>query len=353
MSDVIEKTSNVINDARTKAIASVRSYAQPKIISATIEMVVAIVMIMGVQLIIFKFDISALLHWKFWARTGLLSIGIFALYRAVINARFPKTENRQSVIDIKERYVTMLKIKSLQMKDWLKDVFNVKTKTEAWVDKWNHKIYKLENKIARTYNPKKREKYETKIEKYKEFTTTEYIVKHIDTIRIKYYIVYYSDFQDITLYGNGGIYTRGNYNKAFNTASFKKMWVYILTSALLGVSVMTLDTLNTFTILMSIGSTAFMCITRIVTALLEADQLYDKTITASLLGRIEVLDEWKKYQDEHPSKTIIETERQEMERVLREEIKKEYDKAYEDKLNVEKAIIRSECMKLLETNEVA
>lgn len=349
MSDVIENTSKVIIDARNRAITSVKAYAQPKIISAIIEIVIAVFIIMGVQLITFKFDLSKLLEWVFWLRTILLSVGIFVLYRAVVNARFPKTETRESVISVKEKYIEKNKLKTLRMKTWLKEVFNVQTKTEAYVDSINRKISKLERKIIRTYNPKKREKYEDRISSLKSVITEEYIIKNIDTIRIKYYIVYYSDFQDISIYGTGSHFTRGNYSRAFNFASFNKMWVYVITTALLGLSVSTLDSYDAFSILFALGSTSFMCATRIVSALMEADQLYDKTITASLLGRIEVLEEWEKYDKEHPTVEAIESEKTKLYNSIKCELKDEYEKAYNEKLEIEKKNIRSECMRIIES----
>lgn len=345
MSDFISDKTQFINDTRDKAVTSVKQYTRPKMISAIFELLISMACIIGIQFVMFGFNIDALKHWNFWMKVGASTLGVFFLYRAVINGRFEKTATRESVVKVREEYNTKNKMKDLGMKDWLKNVFNLKSKIEAYTDKQNRKIMRLENKLARCYSPRRKPKLEAKLEALKETITAEYINEHIDKIHIKYYMVFYSDFQDENTYGGkGGLYTRGNYNGAFNKASFNKMWAYILSSALLGISVFSSGAMDVATILVNVGSSALMIITRIVTALLEADTLYDKTITRSMLGRIEVLDEYIAYGKNHPQPSEIDKIKQKVEAEADAKYKAEYQEKLKTELEKYKQELKSKVL---------
>lgn len=343
--DKLTQTINLVNDVKNDATKKVKAYAKPKYISAMFEIVISVMMIAGIQIVKFGFDINCWKDWTFWMNIVCTSIGVFTLYRAVVNSRFEKTANRQSVVDIRTKYNELNKQKDLEMKTWLKD-YNLRTKTETYIDMQNQKILKIEMKLIKCFNPKRKAKLEAKLEALKKTIETDYIASIITTIHIKYYIVFYSDFTDNeSSDGKGGTITRGNYNLEFNKSSFKKMWLYIISAILFGVSIISQGDQSTFELVTTIFMALFMSITRIVTALLEADGIYDRTITRSLTGRIDVLEEYIKYKNNHPQPTEIEKARQE----ALEQAQAEYEK----KLELETKRIQQECINLIETGKGA
>lgn len=306
--DFISSKSKVINEATSKAMVTIKSYTRTKTIASALEMAVAVVVIMGVQFVMFKFDWNAWTHYLFWVRTFATSVGIYLLYRAVINWRFYKTAARPNVVKAREEYEIISKVKDLSLKDFLKE-FNLRSKVTAYVDKQNAKIYKIENKLAKTMSPMKREKLELKLTMLKKTISDEFIQKNIDGIHVKYYIVFYTDFSDAEATGNSNPnLTRGNqaYNRLFNTQSLKNMYMYVLCTALLAVSLIGYEDMGTLEIVVNLIGSLFMIITRIATALSKADSLYDTTITASIVNKTAILTEFKIWKESHPTVTEIE-----------------------------------------------
>lgn len=334
-----------INEIRNKAVASVRNYAKPRIFAAFIQILISIMCIVGIQMLAMNFNFDALKQYTFWIKTGFTTVGIFLLYRAVINARFDKTASRQSVIDKKNKYNALNNQKGLDLKEYLIE-YNQETKINTYIASYNRRIFKLENKIMRSRSEKRIEALSNKVEILKKFISQEYIMANIDKIKIKYYKVYFSDFSDEKVFKNFEIQTRETYSKEFNKASFNKMWTYVLSSALLMVSVFDFGTYGITSFVTSIAGTVFMVVTRIATALMDADNLYDNTITKSIIDRTTILEqyfEWKKTQ-----KPEIDLEQE------RQAIKAEYEakakSAIEKALKENRSINRSNFLESEKTN---
>lgn len=60
--------------------------------------------------------------------------------------------------------------------------------------------------------------------------------------------------------------------------------------------------------MISVFATTFMIITRICTALLEADKIYDVTVTQSFLNRIDVLEMYFMWQKGRSQETEFQKE---------------------------------------------
>ena len=306
MDDNISRMNALIDESTQKAAKIVNQYGKPKYIAAMIEIIISAIAIVGIQVVSMGFDFSRLTSWQFWVRTLALTACIFLLFRAVVNARFDKTENRQSVLDIKEEYNSYNKDKDLDLKDFLTE-FNLQTKINVYVSQITKRINKLERKNIKTYNVKKKEKYLNKINVLKNEITPERIKEVIDFVHVKYYMVFYDDFQNVErVGGNGSILTRGYkaYNTTFNKASFNKMWAYILCSAILTISIWTFGDTSTITIIANVLSSALMITTRILTAFLQADRLYDSTITASYVCKTDILKQYFKWKNERVEREL-------------------------------------------------
>ena len=298
--DLTERMNNFINESTEQAAKVVNKYGKPKYIAAITEIVISAMSIVGIQVVTMGFDFTKLTSWQFWVRTLALTACIFLLFRAVVNARFDKTAARQNVLDVMDEYNSLNKDKDLDMKEYLEE-FNLNTKIGVYVGKINKRINRLERKKIKTYSTKKKMSLTVKINILKEEIKPERIKEIIDIIRVKYYMVFYDDFQNVErVGGNGRILTRGNqaYSKSFNKASFNKIWAYILCSAILALSIWSFGDTSTITIIANVLSSLIMIVTRILTAFVEADRIYDSTITASYVCKIDILKSYFKWKNE-------------------------------------------------------
>lgn len=307
--DLTTRMNNIIDESTEKAVKVVNKYGKPKYIAALIEIVISSIAIVGIQIVAMGFDFSKLTTWEFWGRTGALTACIFLLYRAVINARYDKTASRQEVLDIKEEYRSLSEDKDLDLKDFLNEL-NMELKVKAYVSKINKRINRLERKNIKTYNVKKKKAYKAKIDLLKQEIEKDRIKEVIDIVHVKYDMVWYDDFQNIErVGGNGRIITRGTqaYNRAFNIASFNKMWMYILCSAIMAISVWSFGESSTVQIIANVLSSILMIVVRITTAFIEADRLYDSTETAAFVSKIDILKQyysWKNTRTEEQIKEL-------------------------------------------------
>lgn len=298
--DLTERMNNFINESTEQAAKVVNKYGKPKYIAAITEIIISAMAIVGIQVVTMGFDFTKLTSWQFWVRTLALTACIFLLFRAVVNARFDKTAARQNVLDVMDEYNSLNKDKDLDMKEYLEE-FNLNTKIGVYVGKINKRINRLERKKIKTYSTKKKMSLTAKINILKEEIKPERIKEIIDIIRVKYYMVFYDDFQNVErVGGNGRILTRGNqaYSKSFNKASFNKIWAYILCSAILALSIWSFGDTSTITIIANVLSSLIMIVTRILTAFVEADRIYDSTITASYVCKIDILKSYFKWKNE-------------------------------------------------------
>lgn len=298
--DNIGRLNAIIDESTEKAAKMVSRYGKPKYIAAIIEIIISATAIVGIQIVAMGFDTSKLQSWEFWARTGALTLCIFLLYRAVINARFEHTAERDIVVEKKNEYAELSKSKDLDLKEFLCE-FNLRNKINCYIAKINKRINRLERRRIKTYSIKKKQALGRKIEMLKEEIKPERVKEVIDIVRVKHYIVYYDDFENVErVGGNGTILTRGYqaYNKAFTKASFNKMWVYVLCSAIMAISVWTFGEASTIQIIANILSSLFMIIVRIMTAFVEADKIYDSTITSAYVCKIDILKQYYDWQKE-------------------------------------------------------
>lgn len=308
----VNKSIEIIGKARDEAIKKVASYARPKTIAATIELLISIVLSFGVNFIALSFDFSVFKKPEFYVKSLCTLAAVVLIFRAVINARFNKTANRPVVLDAKSAYKDLNSKKEIDMKIFLEE-FNLRLKTEAYVQCINQKMYKLEKKMFGKKS-KKIEKLEKKMDEYRYLISKEFISQNIEKMPVKYIKVYYSDFNDLDSNIGTSINTRENYDKALNKATLSKIGWYIVTAVLLGVGLPT-TTGNTGAVALASSSviTLTMIVWRIVSALTQADVIYDNTITKSILVKTDILKQYFEWKKNNPT---------EIERKMEEERKK-------------------------------
>lgn len=331
MDDFISRTSRTMNEVTEKARNTVKKYSTPKTISSIIEAIASIVCIIGINLVGLEFDFTQLLELSFWVYTGCMAVGVFLLFRSIVNARFESTAKRDNVVKARDRYNNLNAKKERDLKIFL-DEYNLATKIDAYVSNVNQKIFRLENKLRKTFKDKKIIKINKKIVELKSMITNEYVDANIEKIKVKYYIVYYSDFYDETVTSHKGIITRPNYNKEFNTNAISTMWGYLISSCLFAVAIFNpLVETGDWYVAKIIG-TILMIVIRATSALLKADEIYDKTVTNSLMDRADILEEYLEWKKKNPSRLDEALEKQ------KEELKIEYEK--KTKQAVEEALVK-------------
>ena len=107
------------DEALQKAAKTVNKYARPRIIAALFEMVVSMVMTLGISIVTMLFDFSVVTTWQFWVKILLLSVCMFLLFRAVVNALFYKTSEREEAVEKRDKYKDLSDKKELDLKDYL------------------------------------------------------------------------------------------------------------------------------------------------------------------------------------------------------------------------------------------
>lgn len=329
-----------VDDIRNAAIKRVVSYARPKTISAMIEVIIACTLAFGVEIVSFGLSLEAFYDWTFYVRTIALAFCFFLIYRGVVNAMYYKTETRDSVIDAKSKYIELNHKKDLTLKDYLVE-FNLQTKIECYVAMINSRINKLEKKVIKTKDSRKREKYLDEIgndkDQYHEATglkaliTSEFIASNINHTHIDYPIVYYSDFVDDVpdAINRNKIQTNAQYDKMFNKYSFKKVWCYLLCTVMFGISITDFTNQNKAYVFASLLMTAVTITVRIAMAIAEAPKIYDNTITKSYNDRSFVLEcflEWKNNPQTIENEKMKQQAKEDMLRVEREMIRAEEEK---------------------------
>ena len=341
-----EIQSNITSDELNSMKAQIRKQNKPKIIGSMFQLFVGIILASGVQWIALGFNLDAWKDPQFWAKTLLLTIVIFVIYRSTIGMMITRLESRQKVLDAKKEYNERASSKELDLKEFI-DFYNLNSKTVAYVGKINAKILKLENKARRCGRNKKLAKLNKKIEELESLITAEYINEHIKEIRIKYYQIYYTDFSVDNSEASGkGLVTRANYNKALNKASINKMGIYFLSCLALSISVFNFNEFNVAEFFGNLFASSFLIITRVVSAIMDAEGLYDKTVLAAMLGKIEILKQYENWKKDHPSKTQLEVEKERMESKLRDELKIEY----EGKMKAQLESYKEELLKQVNSN---
>lgn len=321
-----------IEEIQNKAITKVNEFTTPKTVASIIQMFFVAMLSLGINLVSVGLDITSFTKPSFYISTVATAISVVLVYRATINAVYVKTESRPNVVEARNKYNSLNEKKSLNLKAYLEE-YNLKTKIEVYISKVNAKIYKIEKKLIRSRRDKNIVKLNSKLENVKKLITTEYINEHISRINVKYNIVYYSDFLSLNTKSSGGaIITRPNYDGLFNKYSFKKSWMYILSTAFLSLGIITGTTEGTVGLVASIFLNVFMVVFRIGSALIQAPKIYDDTITKSILDRTMILEEYFKWEISNPENSEFQIALDKE----KETIKKEYE--IKSKVAIESAI---------------
>lgn len=313
MDEHIKRITDITENAKKKAI----DYARPKRIVAGLQFIACLTLALGVNMVSFEFDFSAFYSPRFYISTCCTTIGYVLIFKAAINWLYPKTENRDEVLRAKESYAEENGKKELDFKDYLAEL-NEKNKIELYVMSINHKIYKLEKKSIKSRKERTKNKCTKRIEALKLLITPEYIEKNLNLISVKQRIIYLDDFTETKLMQTSGLMPTNTYKEELNKRSFKSVYLFVLSTALLSVGIFTQNQ-TTISLVVSTVATVISCIFRVSSAIMQADEIYDQTITKSYIDRTRILKEYQAWRLEKP-----EVQKKNHDEEI-ENIKKEYD----------------------------
>ena len=185
-----------------------------------------------------------------------------------------------------------------------------------------HKIYKFEKKSIKSRKERTKNKCTKKIEALKLLITPEYIEKNLNLISVKQRIIYLDDFTEAKLMQTSGLMPTNTYKEELNKRSFKSVYLFVLSTALLSVGIFTQNQ-TTISLVVSTVATVISCIFRVSSAIMQADEIYDQTITKSYIDRTRILKEYQSWRLEKP-----EVQRKNHDEEIAK-IKEEYDKKLE------------------------
>lgn len=317
MDEHIKRITDITESAKKKVI----DYARPKRIVAGLQFIACLTLALGVNMVSFEFDFSAFYSPRFYISTCCTTIGYVLIFKAAINWLYPKTENRDEVVMAKESYAEENGKKELDFKDYLAEL-NEKNKIELYVMSINHKIYKFEKKSIKSRKERTKNKCTKKIEALKLLITPEYIEKNLNLISVKQRIIYLDDFTEAKLMQTSGLMPTNTYKEELNKRSFKSVYLFVLSTALLSVGIFTQNQ-TTISLVVSTVATVISCIFRVSSAIMQADEIYDQTITKSYIDRTRILKEYQSWRLEKP-----EVQRKNHDEEIAK-IKEEYDKKLE------------------------
>ena len=186
----------------------------------------------------------------------------------------------------------------------------------------NHKIYNLEKKSIKSRKERTKNKCTKKIEALKLLITPEYIEKNLNLISVKQRIIYLDDFTEAKLMQTSGLMPTNTYKEELNKRSFKSVYLFVLSTALLSVGIFTQNQ-TTISLVVSTVATVISCIFRVSSAIMQADEIYDQTITKSYIDRTRILKEYQAWRLEKP-----EVQKKNHDEEIAK-IKEEYDKKLE------------------------
>ena len=317
MDEHIKRITDITESAKKKVI----DYARPKRIVAGLQFIACLALALGVNMVSFEFDFSAFYSPRFYISTCCTTIGYVLIFKAAINWLYPKTENRDEVVRTKESYAEENGKKELDFKDYLAEL-NEKNKIELYVMSINHKIYNLEKKSIKSRKERTKNKCTKKIEALKLLITPEYIEKNLNLISVKQRIIYLDDFTEAKLMQTSGLMPTNTYKEELNKRSFKSVYLFVLSTALLSVGIFTQNQ-TTISLVVSTVATVISCIFRVSSAIMQADEIYDQTITKSYIDRTRILKEYQAWRLEKP-----EVQKKNHDEEIAK-IKEEYDKKLE------------------------
>lgn len=241
------------------------------------------------QAVVLGFDFSIYTQFDFYFRIGYRVILIILTFTSTINFLFDRTYNSEKVQAARQKYLSVVKMKDVSFKDFL-DEYNVQLKKDAWINKINKEINKIERKME---HGKRLESLMKKREYYKSLITDEYINEHFDFLDVRYTKVYVSDFSAEDAYGNDDLVkTRSDFNGAMAKFNMRKIGQYILLTFLTGSVIYNVAFETGLSFWLNICIDLALVVTRIADAAINTPILVDLEYTQVYLSKTDIMNKY-------------------------------------------------------------
>ena len=261
-----------------------------------------LLVIIGVfQFISLGCDVSKLLEPNFYLTLAYRCLLVFMAYYIANNLVYDKCINSEEIKNAFYKFKELNKLKDSNFSEFL-ELYNNKLKKEAFRDKINNKIIKLENRLARIKNKKRIRKITDKISEKKKLLTDAYIDANIDFIRVKYYHVLESDFISTELLENTDKHkTRTDYNTVLFKSIIKKVLPYIMTSLVLGMTITNSLNKPTNEVIINLLSDLVIICMRTIQGLYDAQKIIDSAYLTPYTNKVEILKEYINWNAGNPA----------------------------------------------------
>lgn len=249
------------------------------------------------QLIITDFSLNSFKEPDFYIRIFYRIILIILVYHSVINLLYDRQINSKRVQDARKKYIASVKMKDLSFKDFLKE-YNYSLKAEAWIDKIDRKINRINRKME---NGKNVEKYTKKVQNLEKLKTPEYIANNWSYLNCKWKQVFLGDFTVEDAISNHEKRTRSEFNKDVTKFSARKISKYMLTSLALGLVAVNLafDGMHSVEFWFNMIADIILVVMRATDAGLNVPILIDYNFTNVYLYKVEVMEQYVQWCSTH------------------------------------------------------
>ena len=243
------------------------------------------------QLIIADFSVDAFKQPDFYIRIIYRVILIILTYQCVVNLLYDKQVRSDRVQNARTKYIAAVKMKDISFKDFLKE-YNYKLKAEAWINKIDLKINKINRKLETGKG--NIQKLSDRVKYLESLKTPEYIEKNWSYLNCKWKQVYTGDFTVEDAIGSNERRTRSEFNVDVAKMSLKKISGYILGSLVLGLVVVNLafDGAKTAEFWFNMIADILLVITRSADAGFNLPVLIDYNFTNVYLYKVDVMQQY-------------------------------------------------------------
>lgn len=282
---------NKLEETKNNLITGIQSVVTTRKITSIFTGIIMMGLIGVFQFISLGCDFSALLTTEFYLTLLYRTILVFLAYNVAVNFLYDKCMKHSDIQNAISEFKLLTKVRDVNFNEFLTTIYNPKRKKEAWRNKINLEITRLERRAIK--NPKKSEIYMRKIQDLKSKLSDEYIDSRIDSLNVKYYHVLESDFLSIeTTDGLNAYKTRIDYEKTLAKSVLKKIIPYIIMSIIMGAVIASSITKPTHEIILNLIMDLSIIVLRIGQGAYDTPRIISTAYLLPYKNRINILKEY-------------------------------------------------------------
>ena len=282
-----------VEDSINQYIAGVKSIPKEKI-TAVIYIVVTLVLVGFFQFVTADFSDSVFLSADFWISEATTLVIIFTSYQGGINIVWTEQLKNPELLSAMSEY-ERLNERDSDFETFLAE-YNRELKKKAYVARQERKQRLLERFLP--FLPvKAREKLYKKIKEISSDITSEALEKNVDSVRVKYYKVYVSDFFSASSKSTAvKLRVRGNAESGKLKASVRGFPLTIAVATLTSSMAYTLADGITKSVIVNLVVNAIIFGLRLANGILKASKVIYQEIQMPLEFKNQILAKYKEWQ---------------------------------------------------------